>query len=260
MARTKVAQERGEPRPGRKGASELGFDAYRRLREAIIAGRFVPNERLVEANLSKAFGAGRTAVRAALVRLDQEGLVTREHNRGARVRLVSDDEALQIEEVRAALERLLARQAAAKATASDIRELRHVLVDMRKCFAKGDAIGYSELNPRFHQLIWMAARNPTAGRLVGPIHARVIPMIAPLAIIHPAVVFIRPGSYAASGSAAFRIVSGLIAHLPALARADTHGGLMFRFRHNEPDHLEEVLETLRWAIGHKSRPPQWLPD
>src|SRR5467141_2208530 len=140
-------------------ALEVGLDVYRRLREGIIAGRFQPNERLVEANLSRMLGAGRTAVRAALVRLVQEGLVTREHNRGARVRLVSDQEALQIEEVRAALERLLARQAAAKATAGDIRELRHVLVDMRRCFSNGDAIGYSELNPRFHQLIWAAARN-----------------------------------------------------------------------------------------------------
>ena len=48
----------------------------------------------MEANLTRLLGAGRTAVRAALVRLDQEGLVTREHNRGARVRLVSDREAL----------------------------------------------------------------------------------------------------------------------------------------------------------------------
>ncbi len=151
--------------------SELGAEAYRRLREGIIAGRFQPNERLVEANLSKMLGAGRTAVRAALVRLDQEGLVTREHNRGARVRLVSDQEALQIEEVRAALERLLARQAAAKATAGDIRELRKVLVDMRKRCRNGDAIGYSELNPKFHQLIWAAARNPTAGALVGTLNA-----------------------------------------------------------------------------------------
>ena len=240
MARTKLAQERGEPRPGRKGASELGFDAYRRLREAIIAGRFVPNERLVEANLSKAFGAGRTAVRAALVRLDQEGLVTREHNRGARVRLVSDDEALQIEEVRAALERLLARQAAAKATASDIRELRHVLVDMRKCFAKGDAIGYSELNPRFHQLIWMAARNPTAGRLVGTLKSQ--------SLRFQYQTMLRPGRTERSLREHELIFSAIVAHDPESADAAMR------------DHLEEVLETLRWAIGHKSRPPQWLPD
>src|SRR3981081_3481815 len=104
-----MARPEGGP-PGKRkasiGATEDGLEVYRRLREGITAGRFQPNERLVEANLSRMLGAGRTAVRAALVRLDQEGLVTREHNRGARVRLVSEQEALQIEEVRAALERV----------------------------------------------------------------------------------------------------------------------------------------------------------
>jgi DNA-binding GntR family transcriptional regulator len=218
----------------------LGLDVYRRLREGIIAGRFQPNERLVEANVSKMLSAGRTAVRAALVRLDQEGLVTREHNRGARVRLVSDQEALQIEEVRAALERLLARQAAAKATASDIRELRHVLVDMRKRLSSADAIGYSELNPKFHQLIWATARNPTAGRLVGTLKSQ--------SLRFQYQTMLRPGRPQRSLREHELIFSAIVARDPEAADAAMR------------DHLEEVIETLRWAIGHKSRPPQWLPD
>jgi DNA-binding GntR family transcriptional regulator len=221
-------------------APELGLDVYRRLREGIIAGRFQPNERLVEANVSKMLSAGRTAVRAALVRLDQEGLVTREHNRGARVRLVSDQEALQIEEVRAALERLLARQAAAKATASDIRELRHVLVDMRKRLSNGDSIGYSELNPKFHQLIWATARNPTAGRLVGTLKSQ--------SLRFQYQTMLRPGRPQRSLREHELIFSAIVAHDPEAADAAMR------------DHLEEVIETLRWAIGHKSRLPQWLPD
>ncbi|HEX9475919.1 MAG TPA: GntR family transcriptional regulator [Candidatus Dormibacteraeota bacterium] len=227
-------------KPGRRPAAELGIEAYRRLREGIIAGRFQPNERLVEANLSRMLGAGRTAVRAALVRLDQEGLVTREHNRGARVRLVSDQEALQIEEVRAALERLLARQAAAKATASDVRELRRVLVDMRKCFANGDAIGYSELNPRFHQLIWAAARNPIAGQMVGTLKSQ--------SLRFQYQTMLRPGRTERSLREHELVFSAIVAHDPEAADAAMR------------DHLEEVLETLRWAIGHKSRSSQWMPD
>jgi DNA-binding GntR family transcriptional regulator len=221
-------------------APEVGLDVYRRLREGIIAGRFQPNERLVEANLSKMLSAGRTAVRAALVRLDQEGLVTREHNRGARVRLVSDLEALQIEEVRAALERLLARQAAAKATSTDIRELRHVLVDMRKRLSSGDSIGYSELNPKFHQLIWATARNPTAGRLVGTLKSQ--------SLRFQYQTMLRPGRPARSLREHELIFSAITAHDPEAADSAMR------------DHLEEVIETLRWAIGHKSRPSQWLPD
>src|SRR5256885_11863956 len=96
---------------------EAGDEVYRRLREGITSGEFQPNERLVEANLSRLLGARRTAIRAALARLDQEGLVTRQHHRGARVRLVSGRQAVEIEEARSALERLLCRQAAARAGA-----------------------------------------------------------------------------------------------------------------------------------------------
>src|SRR5437899_835819 len=71
----------------------LREDPYHKLREAIVSGQFHPNERLVEAAIAERIGAGRTAVRAALVRLDQEGLVELERNRGARVRHISDGEA-----------------------------------------------------------------------------------------------------------------------------------------------------------------------
>src|SRR5260370_42254916 len=112
------------PLESRASGPDTTEDAYRRLREGITSGRFQPNERLVEASLTRLLGAGRSAVRAALVRLDQEGLVTREHNRGARVRLGSDPEALEIEDTRSALERLLARQAAVKSSAAPVRQLK----------------------------------------------------------------------------------------------------------------------------------------
>src|ERR1700680_4514604 len=103
---------------------EAGHTAYRRLREGIASGQFHPNERLVDASIATRLGVGRTAVRAALVRLDQKGLVILEPNRGARVRLISDREALEIEEVRATLEAMLTRRAATRATPADLRELR----------------------------------------------------------------------------------------------------------------------------------------
>src|SRR6202140_2206011 len=159
---------------GRTQVSENSSDAYRVLREAIASGQFHPNERLVEASVATRLGGGRTAVRAALVRLDQEGLVTLEPNRGARVRLISDREALEIEEVRATLEAMLTRRAATRATPTDLRELRQVVVEMRLRAEKKDAIGYSDLNARFHQRIWAAADHATASRLVGSLKSQSI--------------------------------------------------------------------------------------
>src|ERR1700686_5693157 len=91
--------------------AEAGQTVYRRLREAIASGQFHPNERLVEAAVATRLGVGRTAVRAALVRLDQEGLVTLEPNRGARGRLISDREGLEFEEERPTLKTMLTRRA-----------------------------------------------------------------------------------------------------------------------------------------------------
>src|SRR6185437_16241581 len=91
-------------------------ECYIQLREAILKEKFLPNERLIEMDLAQEFGAGRAAIRTALARLEQDGLVERERYRGARVRLISESEAIEILEVRAALESLAARYAALKIT------------------------------------------------------------------------------------------------------------------------------------------------
>src|SRR5579875_664954 len=77
-----------------------------RLRAAIVDGDLLPNERLVEAELTRRLGVGRSAVRTALARLEHEGLVEIEPHRGARVRVVSLPEAVEIVEARAVLEGL----------------------------------------------------------------------------------------------------------------------------------------------------------
>ena len=82
------------------------------IREAIIEGEFAANQRLIESDLSERFGASRGNVRTALLQLTSEGLVERMLNRGARVRAVSLAEAIEITEVRMALEGLCAAKAA----------------------------------------------------------------------------------------------------------------------------------------------------
>ena len=85
---------------------------YDKLRAAIVSGDIAPDARLVEADVSANFGMSRGAVRTALIRLEQDGLVVREPHRGARVRKVSDEEAVEILQARAVLEGLAVRQTA----------------------------------------------------------------------------------------------------------------------------------------------------
>ena len=136
------------------------------IRAAIADGEFAPNQRLVEADLSERFGASRATVRTALVLLTSEGLVERMQNRGARVRAVSLAEAVEITEVRMALEGLCAAKAAERLTENDRDRLRGIGEAMRAAVASGDLLGYSELNRRFHGLVLALSGHGTAGAIL----------------------------------------------------------------------------------------------
>lgn len=123
------------------------------LRDAIREGEFAPNQRLVEADLSERFGASRGSVRTALLELSAEGIVERVQNRGARVRSVSLAEAVEITEVRMALEGLCAAKAAGRLTDDDRASLRAIGLAMQDAVRTGDLLGYSELNQQLHSLV-----------------------------------------------------------------------------------------------------------
>jgi DNA-binding GntR family transcriptional regulator len=141
-------------------------ECYIRLREAIMKEELLPNERLVEMDLAQSLGAGRAAIRTALARLEQEGLVQRERYRGARVRLISEAEAIEILEVRAALESLAVRYAALNATPQDIDTLWMLVAEQRHCIDEGDLLSSSEVNARLHQMLLQMAQHATALRLL----------------------------------------------------------------------------------------------
>ncbi|WP_249351927.1 GntR family transcriptional regulator [Nocardiopsis akebiae] len=137
-----------------RGARQGVSDAERvtsQLRQAIVAGEFAPRQRLVETDLIEMFDASRGAVRAALATLTVEGLVERVRNRGARVRAVDLDEALEIVEVRAALESLCAARAAERIDETGVARLRALGEVMREAVEAGDGEAYSQANRDLHQ-------------------------------------------------------------------------------------------------------------
>lgn len=219
--------------------AEAPVDAYRLLREAIVSGEFQPNERLVEHDLARRLNTGRTSIRAALVRLDQEGLVTRELNRGARVRLVSDKEAVEIEQVRIALELLIVRHAAEKVGAADVEDLRVILLEMRRRLDSDDPLGYSELNARFHQRIWDVADHGTAAKLLATLKSQ--------SLRFQFRTILRPGRTERSLEEHRAIVEALSARDP-----DASEAAMAR-------HLSHVVDTLKWAIQSHRAQADWRP-
>ncbi|MFZ1992761.1 MAG: GntR family transcriptional regulator [Solirubrobacteraceae bacterium] len=145
-----------------------------RLREAIVTGRLQPNERLIESDLARSLGVSRTLVRAALVRLEHEGLVEHERHRGARVRLVSESEAVEILETRTVLEGLAARLAAQRATAEDVEDLKGILADMHSLREADDLLGVSDLNAQLHRRLLEISGHRTAARLIGTLNSQMV--------------------------------------------------------------------------------------
>jgi DNA-binding GntR family transcriptional regulator len=152
----------------------LSFRAEDRLRQAIVTGRLQPNERLVESDLARSFGVSRTIIRVALARLEHEGLVEHERHRGARVRLVEMSEAVEILEARAVLEGLAVRQAAQRATASDVAELREILQGMSRLREADDLLAVSEENGRLHSRLLQIGGHATANRLIATLKSQMV--------------------------------------------------------------------------------------
>jgi DNA-binding GntR family transcriptional regulator len=152
----------------------ISADGYEDLRQAIVSGELLPGERLLEEDLSARLGLGRGAVRMALVRLEHDGLVERERHRGARVRRVSANEAVEILEARAALEGLAARHAAIAADQAAIDGLREIIAEMRRLRDAGDLIGLSNVNARLHMAILKASGHDTARRLSRALSSQIV--------------------------------------------------------------------------------------
>jgi DNA-binding GntR family transcriptional regulator len=144
------------------------------LRAAIADGDLLPGARLVEADLVAMLGASRGNVRLAIDALDAEGLVERIPHRGARVRVISTDEAVAITEARMALEALIARKAAERVTGAQADRLRSHLDTLRGALDAGDLLKYSALIHRLHEIVRDVAAQPVAAGLVERLQAQLV--------------------------------------------------------------------------------------
>ena len=140
--------------------------AQLRLREMILAGELPGGARIAELALVERLGVSRTPIRAALMRLEQEGLLQALPNGGYAVRTFTERDVADAIELRGTVEGLAARLAAERGVAGV------VLAEARACLADIDALleqsalddeaftRYVALNQRFHNLLAEMAGSP----------------------------------------------------------------------------------------------------
>ncbi|GAA0906444.1 GntR family transcriptional regulator [Virgisporangium aurantiacum] len=149
-------------------------DVFDELRAAILRGEFAPLQRLIETELAERFATSRFVLRNALTRLATEGLVELQPNRGARVRAISVEEAIEITEIRRAVEGLVAARAAERITDDEVAELSALGEAMNGAVANADMLRYSELNARLHGQVRRIARHSTATRIIEQLHGQMV--------------------------------------------------------------------------------------
>jgi DNA-binding GntR family transcriptional regulator len=161
--------------PGRPRSGEAArAHALATLRQAILSGDFAPGQRLVEEELAGTLEVTRQSLRAALLDLTAEGLVQRIPNRGARVRVVSTEEAVAITECRMALEALCAAKAAARVTDGQAAALHQLAEDLTRAVADGNPLKYSELNRELHRRVGAISGQAVAVGLLERLHAQLV--------------------------------------------------------------------------------------
>lgn len=134
----------------RNGTEFLAADVHARLRSKILTFEIKPGTRLVEDEISASMEVGRTPVREALLRLQGEGLVSRE--KGWVVESTDPSHMQAIFESRIAIEGYATRLAAARATAEQVQELS-ALVEEMDGFERMPRAQLNQLNRGFHRRI-----------------------------------------------------------------------------------------------------------
>ena len=131
-------------------SSSLASAVQQEIERAILHGELQPGAKLNEASLAERMGVSRGPVREAFRMLETAGLVRQEKNRGAFVRHVALDEAMEIYDLRAMMEESVGRALAGAITPAQLKAV-HALVDaMGRAVKSGDADAYHLLNLEFH--------------------------------------------------------------------------------------------------------------
>ena len=169
-----AAQTHSPPYEAERRVGSRVEATYQRLKRDIMEGVYTPRQRLIETEIAQALGVSRATLRAALLRLQHEGFVEIQPNRGAQVRAFSVDEAARILQVREVLEGLAAGLAAEKATASELAELHDLVAEMQSRLAADDLLGHLPVVGRFHERIIELAGNEFIDQFLGMLRAPLI--------------------------------------------------------------------------------------
>lgn len=148
-----------------KGYELLNEKVYRILKEKIIKGTLKSGTKILESEIAKQMGVSRTPIREAIRKLDVDGLVIMNPNRGVQVIDFLIEDLREVLQIRELLEGFAAYIAAKKISDKEIIKLEEIIKKMRNEAAKGNIAAYTDLNSQFHNVILELSENKRLIRL-----------------------------------------------------------------------------------------------
>lgn len=152
--------------------SSLHDELLGRLKKMIIAGDFMPGDKIPERLLCEQFGVSRTPLREALKVLAAEGLLQLAPNRGAVVAALNEDEIEECVPISEAIEELTAQLACEHITDAEIAEIRAIQGRMAAEHARQNRAGFVSATRQIHDCIVAATRNPLLATIYDTVYFR----------------------------------------------------------------------------------------
>ena len=147
---------------------------YDELKMKIMMGVISPGTRMMEVELAEEMGVSRTPVREAIRKLEKEGMISIEPRRGAYASSLSNQDMVDILEVRQTMEGLAADLATVRFTEDQKKELLDVSEAFNQAVASGDMEQMIALDTLFHHLIVEGTGNKLLAVMVGQLQDMVL--------------------------------------------------------------------------------------
>jgi DNA-binding GntR family transcriptional regulator len=111
-------------------------------------------------SIARELGVSVVPVREAIRRLESEGLVTFEHNVGAQVALIDEDEYVHTMQTLSIIEGAATALSAPHITAGDLAAAREINDRMKESLSDFEPQRFTELNLQFHAALYAHCPNP----------------------------------------------------------------------------------------------------
>lgn len=151
------------PFPRDPAPSTLRVRLRDRLRHEIVTGILPGGSHLVQGDLAEAFGVSTTPVREALQDLAAEGFIELNPRRGAFVKVVGPDDAVELYEILSVLEPLAVSLAVPRLGSEQLGRLDHLWKEMAAAENPGRWI---EMNRDLHQVFLESCGRPRLASMI----------------------------------------------------------------------------------------------